>query len=65
MTSFIRIWETVLGIPHKHENAARVSAASDELSRATRSLSNHLKPYAESDDPLVALMTDVFNKRQM
>lgn len=60
-----RLWESILGVPHRHENAAMVSFASDELARATRRLHTHLRPYAESDDPLVALMTDIFNQREM
>lgn len=60
-----RLWETVLGVPHRYENAARVSLAGEELSRAAKGLHTHLRGYAESDDPLVALMTDVFNQREM
>lgn len=60
-----RLWESILGVPHRHENAAMVSSASEELSRATRRLHTHLRPYVESDDPLIALMTDVFNQREM
>jgi hypothetical protein len=61
----IRLWEKLTGVPHRHENAERVSFASDELTREVREISSRLKPYAESDDPLVAMMTDIFNQRQM
>lgn len=60
----VRLWEIIAGIPHKHENADRVSFASDELSTAARSLSARLKPYAESDDPLAALMADIAEVRR-
>lgn len=61
----VRLIEKLTGKPHRHDNAARVSLAAAELSESTRELSRHLKPYLESDDPLVSLMTDVFNRRQM
>jgi len=61
----VRLFEKLTGTPHRHDNARRVSLATDELTESTRLLSAHLKPYLESDDPLVSLMTDVFNRRQM
>lgn len=60
-----RLWEKIIGIPHQHENAARVSLASYELTSEVRKISSRLKPYVEADDPLVALMTDLFNQREM
>lgn len=65
MSWTVRLIEKITGTPHRHENATRVSLATDELTQSTRLLSAHLKPYLESDDPLVSLMTDVFNRRQM
>jgi len=62
---FIRLWEKIMRIPHQHVNADHVVTASDNLAQSARDLSSKLKPYIESDDPLVALMTDVFNRRQM
>ena len=59
----IRLWENLFRIPHKRENADKVSAASDELTSMSQALRVKLKPYLETDDPLVALMTDVFNQR--
>lgn len=61
----VRLFEKLTGTPHRHDNATRVSLAAEELTETTRELSTYLKPYLESDDPLVSLMTDVFNKRQM
>ena len=51
--------------PHKREESRKVGIVADELSSDVQKLSKHLKPYLEADDPLVALMTDVFNQRQM
>ena len=61
----VRLWETIMRIPHRHENANHVAKATDELAQSARELTAQLKPYIEADDPLVALMTDVFNRRQM
>lgn len=64
-TPLTRLWEKLAGIPHRQENAQRVLFAVDELTKEVRKASDQLKPYTEADDPLVALMTDIFNKRQM
>jgi hypothetical protein len=61
----IRLWEKIFGIPHRHDEADRVSFASRELTKQVREVSSHLKPYTEESDPLVALMTDIFNQRGM
>lgn len=61
----VRLYEKLTGTPHRHDNAARVSRASASLSRTIDDLSATLKPYSKADDPLVALMTDVFNRRQL
>ena len=42
-----------------------VRSASRSLSSRIDDLSATLKPYSKADDPLVALMTDVFNRRQL
>lgn len=60
-----RLLEKLRGYPHQQKNAEKVAAASEELSEAARSLTSHLKPYANAEDPFLALMIDVFNKRQM
>jgi hypothetical protein len=61
----VRIIEKLLGVPHQYQNADRVKDAVASLSHDVRRLNDTLKPYAEADDPLVALMTDVFNDRQL
>ena len=61
----IRLWEKIFGLPHRHEYADRVSFASHELTKEVRKVSSHLKSYTETDDPLVALLTDIFNKREL
>lgn len=38
---------------------------SEELQTAARDLRHTLEKYQEAPDPLAALMTDVFNKRQL
>ena len=65
MSVFVRLWEKVLGIPHRHENAARVAAASEELSSTVRALTAQLKPYVESEDPLAAFMRDAMRNRRL
>lgn len=60
-----RLWEKILGVPHRHENSALVALASYELTKEVRKAQSQLKVYTEADDPLVAMMTDIFNKRQM
>ena len=60
-----RLWEKIFAIPHKHHEADRVSIASEELTQQVRKVSSGLKPYTEADDPLVAMMTDIFNKREL
>jgi hypothetical protein len=37
----------------------------DDLRQDVHSLARKMRPYVEAYDPLVALMTDVFNQRQM
>ena len=65
MTIFVRLLETIRGRPHQRQNAQRVAAAASDLREDVGALSSMLRPYREADDPLVALMTDVFNQRQM
>jgi hypothetical protein len=60
-----RIIEMITGMPHRHEIADSVSLAAAGVARSVDRLSEALKPYANSDKPLVALLTDVFNKSQM
>jgi hypothetical protein len=61
----VRLIEKITGMPHRHDNAAMVSRASERLTQRIEDLSATLRPYNEADDPLVAMMTDVFNRRQL
>lgn len=61
----VRLIEKLTGTPHRHENTENVAAAAKDLEASIKELAQTLKPYRESHDPLVALMTDVFNQRQM
>jgi hypothetical protein len=65
MTILVRFFEKLTGNPHQHRNARKVAAAVGDLRHDVSALSLKLRPYAEADDPLVALMTDVFNQRQL
>ena len=60
-----RLIEKLTGTPHRHDIADSVHTAAAGVSRSVDKLSEALKPYAKSDKPLVALLTDVFNKLQM
>ena len=61
----MRLLEKLTGTPHRHDLADSVHNAAAGVSRSVDKLSAALKPYSKSDEPLVALMTDVFNKLQM
>ena len=65
MTIFVRLVEKLTATPHQHRNAESVAYVAHDLRQEVHKLSSTLRPYVESDDPLVALMTDVFNHRQM
>jgi hypothetical protein len=60
-----RVWELISGSPHQYHNAAMVSAATHSLSQRTEELVRAVKPYRDSEDPLIMFMTDVFNRREM
>jgi propanediol dehydratase small subunit len=64
-TIFVRFMERLTGKPHQHHNAERVTDVAPDPREDIHKLSTTLRPYVESDDPLVALMTDVFNRRQL
>lgn len=53
------------GLDRPHDEAREVSEAVNALQEDVKELSGFLKPYVEADDPLVALMTDMFNQRSM
>ena len=61
----MRLLETITGTPHKHEIADSVAVAAAGVARSVDKLSEALKPYANAEQPLVALLTDVFNKSQL
>jgi hypothetical protein len=64
MTILTRLIEKLTGRAHQKQNLAMVSQVATDLSRDVDDLTDKLKPYTQADDPLVALMTDVFNDRQ-
>ena len=61
----MRLIEKITNTPHRHDLADSVHAAAAGVSRSVDKLSAALKPYAKADEPLVALLTDVFNKLQL
>lgn len=64
MGFLVRLFEKITGRPHRHDDAAMVSAAAHDLTDSIRELSATLRPYNEKNDPLVALMRDVLNNRR-
>jgi hypothetical protein len=60
-----RFIEKITGTPHRHDIAESVHTAAAGVSRSVDKLSAALKPYSQSDEPLVALMTEVFNRLQL
>jgi hypothetical protein len=54
-----------MGLPHEKRHAAMVRQAATDLREDVKSLSSKLSKYQEKDDPLVALMLDVFNDREV
>lgn len=65
MSAFVRIVEVITGKPHRYEESRKVSEATSALRDDVQKLAEKIKPYVEADDPLVALMTDLFNQRAM
>jgi hypothetical protein len=64
MTLLTRLWEKLTGRRHQKQNLAMVAEVAGGLTHDVDRLKQKLEPYAQADDPLVALMTDVFNQRQ-
>lgn len=58
-----RLWETLVGKPHLHANADMVSVAAKRLNNRAEELARIIKPYRESEDPLVMLLTDAIIQR--
>jgi cell fate (sporulation/competence/biofilm development) regulator YlbF (YheA/YmcA/DUF963 family) len=65
MSLLVRLYEKIAGLAHQHRESHQVSEKMRELSHSMRELHDSLEPYVEAEDPLVALMTDVFNQRRM
>ena len=61
----MRLIEKITGTPHRHDIADSVHTAAAGVSRSVDKLSAALNPYSKADEPLVALLTDVFNKLQL
>ena len=61
----MRLMETITGAPHRHDIADSVHTAAAGVARSVDKLSAALKPYSKADEPLVALLTDVFNRSQL
>ncbi len=61
----LRLIEKITGTPHRHDIANSVHAAAVGVSRSVDQLSAALKPYVRSDEALISLLTDLFNRRQL
>jgi hypothetical protein len=59
-----RIKEIIMRKPHRRLNAEMVSEATRRLSERADQLSTIIKPYQESEDPLVMLLTDAIIQRK-
>lgn len=62
---FTRLYEKLMGLPHEKRHAAMVKEAATGLRQDVRELNEKMDRYREQDDPLVALMLDVFNDREV
>ena len=65
MGVLMRLYEKMTGRPHQHRHAKAAVEAHEDLRREVGELHEALQPYVDTDDPLVALMTDMFNNRQL
>lgn len=65
MVCLVRLWEKISGSPHRHRMADRVIEAADDLVESANSLREQLRPYEDAPDPFIALMADLYNKRQV
>jgi hypothetical protein len=64
MALFTRLFEKLTGRPHQHQTKQQVNEVANDLRQDARRLQSCLEPYTQSNDPLVSLMIDVFNRRQ-
>lgn len=58
---FIRWFRPCLGRPRYQD----VIQLADELALSARVVTDHLKPFAEAPNPIVALMADLHQRRQV
>lgn len=59
-----RIWEKITGMPHQHRMSDRVSAAAADLAATARNITLQLEPYKNAEDPLSAMFSDLYNRRE-
>ena len=64
MNPLLRLWLRMIGrkIPDIH---AEVHRENQELSRLAHELKEQLERYKEAEDPFLAMIQDVWNRRQM
>ena len=65
MSLVTRIFEKLTGRPHQKQNAAMVREAAARLKEDVKVLADRLSQYEEESDPLVAIMTDLYNDREI
>lgn len=65
MTIFTRVYEKIMGLPHRHHNLEIVNNAAQDLRSSAQQLRGTIKPYMEARDPLETFMLEVWNKKQM
>ena len=65
MSLLVRLWETLSRTPHRHDDAQRVRRATQELTENAKILSAHLRTHEDSPDPLMSIVCDLVNRRQM
>lgn len=64
MTPFIRLWEILSRSPHVRKNSEQVREATNSLVLKAQELESAIKPYTEAEDPLTALMCDLYEQRR-
>jgi hypothetical protein len=61
--NMVRVIEILTGRPHRQLNAEMVHTAAERLSKRADELSEVMRPYRQSEDPLVMLLTDAIIQR--
>lgn len=64
-TTILRFVETLTGTPHQYKTSETVSRAAESLKASANHVADCLRPYTEADDPITAMMLDIFNAREM